>query len=71
MSDNNIDSVVIWWWLRWLRRRKRRQEKRKHWVHPFFRDNLNPGAYIVSRELNQNPELFISFYRMSIESFLY
>jgi hypothetical protein len=39
MSDNNIDPAIIWWWLG--RRKKRRQEKRKHWVHPFFRDNLN------------------------------
>jgi hypothetical protein len=43
----------------WLRRHKRlRQEKRKHWVHSFFHDNLNSGAYIVSNELNQEPELF-------------
>jgi hypothetical protein len=31
-------------------------------VHPFFRDNLNSCAYIV-------PDLFKSFYRMSIGSF--
>jgi hypothetical protein len=67
MSEINIDPVMIWWWLR--RRKRRRQEKRKHWVHPFFHDNLNSRAYIVSKELNQDPELFKSFYRMSIESF--
>jgi hypothetical protein len=38
-------------------------------VHSFFRDNLNSGAYIVSSELNQDPELFKSFYRMSIGIF--
>jgi hypothetical protein len=38
-------------------------------VHQFFRDNLNLGAYIVSKGLNQDPELFKSFYRMWIESF--
>jgi hypothetical protein len=37
-------------------------------VHPFFR-NLISGAYIVSKELKQDPELFKSFYRISIESF--
>jgi hypothetical protein len=67
MSDNNVDPVMIWWWLRW--RKRKRQEKRKHWVHPFFRDNLNSGAYIVSKELKQDPNLFKSFYRMSVESF--
>jgi hypothetical protein len=70
MSDNNIDPVMIrsiWWWLR--RRKRRRREKRKHWVHPFFRDNLISGAYIVLKELNQDPELFKPFYRMSIEKF--
>jgi hypothetical protein len=29
--------------------------KRKHWVPTFFRDNLNWGAYIISKELNQDP----------------
>jgi hypothetical protein len=52
MSDNNIDPVMMWW-LRW--RKRRRQEKRKQWVHPFCHDNLNKGAYIVSKELNQDP----------------
>jgi hypothetical protein len=67
MSDNNIDPVIIWWWLR--RRKNRGNGKRKHCVHSFFRGNLNSGAYIVSKELNQDPELFKSFYRMSTESF--
>jgi hypothetical protein len=65
MSYNNVDPLIIWWWLRLS---KRRQE-RKHWVHPFFRNNLNSGAYIVSKEIGQDPELFKSFYRMSTESF--
>jgi hypothetical protein len=38
-------------------------------VHPFFRNNLNSDAYIVSKELNQDPEQFKPFYRMSTESF--
>jgi hypothetical protein len=46
-----------------------RTGEKETWVHPFFRDNLNSGASIVSKELNQGPELFKSFYRMSIESF--
>jgi hypothetical protein len=37
-------------------------------VHPFFRHNLNSGDYIVSKEINQDLELFASFYRTSIES---
>jgi hypothetical protein len=32
--------------------------KRRHWMHPLFRDNLNWGAYIVSKELNQDPDSF-------------
>jgi hypothetical protein len=40
----NIDPVMIWWWLRW--RKRIRQEK----------INKNSGAYIVSKELNQDPE---------------
>jgi hypothetical protein len=38
-------------------------------VRPFFHNNLNSGASIVSKELDRDPELFKSFYRMSIESF--
>jgi hypothetical protein len=56
LSDNDIYPVIIWWLLR--RRKRRRQEKRKHWMHPFFRGNLNSGAYIVSKELNNDPEMF-------------
>jgi hypothetical protein len=67
MSDNNIDPVITWWWLRQHKRRK--QAKRKHWVYPFFHNNLNSGAHIVLKELNQDPELFRSFYRVSNESF--
>jgi hypothetical protein len=48
---------------------RREDRKKKHWVHPFFHDNLNSGAYIVSKELNQDPELLKSFYRMSTERF--
>jgi hypothetical protein len=31
--------------------------KRKHWLHPFFRDSLNSGAYIVSIELKPGSKL--------------
>jgi hypothetical protein len=37
-------------------------------VQPFFRDKLASGSYIVSKELNQDPEQSQSFYRMSTES---
>jgi hypothetical protein len=50
-------------------RKKRGNQKRQHCVHPFFCDNLRSGAYIVSKEVNQDSELFKSFYRMSIDSF--
>jgi hypothetical protein len=57
-ADNNTDPVVTWWWLR--RREKRCQGKIKRGVHPFFRDILNSGAYIVSKELNQDPDSAVS-----------
>jgi hypothetical protein len=38
-------------------------------VHQFFREYLNSGAYIVPKQLNQDPELLKLLYRMSIESF--
>jgi hypothetical protein len=41
-------------------RKKRGQRKIKRWMHPFFRDNLSSGAYIVSKELNQDPDSFLS-----------
>jgi hypothetical protein len=66
MSDNNTEPVIIWWWLK--QHKRRGQEKRKHQVHLFIHDNLNSGAYFL-KELNQNPELFTSFYQMSTKSF--
>jgi hypothetical protein len=38
-------------------------------VLPFFRYSLNSGAYIVSKEPNQDPQISKSFYRMRNESF--
>jgi hypothetical protein len=34
--------------------------KIKHWVHPFFRDDLKSGTFVVSKELNQDPDSFVS-----------
>jgi hypothetical protein len=31
----------------------------KHLVQPFFRDNLNSGAYIVLKEFDQDPDSFV------------
>jgi hypothetical protein len=53
ISENNINGVIIW-------RKKRGQGKIKQCVHPFFRDNLNSDAYIVSKEFKQHPDSFIS-----------
>jgi len=57
-SRNNTDPVVTqwWWWLWQCMNRGRRN--RKHWVHPFFRDNLSLSGYVVIKELNQDPKLF-------------
>jgi hypothetical protein len=57
VSDNNTEPAIIWWS---RRHKKKGQGKIKHWVHPFFHDNLNSGSYIVSKELNQDPDSFIS-----------
>jgi hypothetical protein len=35
--------------------------KRKRGVHLFFRDNLSSGSYIVSKELSQEQESFVSW----------
>jgi hypothetical protein len=35
--------------------------KRKHWVHPFFRDNLNSGVYIISIELSLKARYVLPF----------
>jgi hypothetical protein len=34
--------------------------KRKHWVHLFFCDSLNGGAYIVSREIPSHAKSILS-----------
>jgi hypothetical protein len=58
MSDTNTDPAVMW---RWVRCKKRGQDRRKHHVHPFIHDNSNPGAYIASKELNQDLKVFNHF----------
>jgi hypothetical protein len=35
-------------------------KKENSLVQLFFRDSLNSGAYIISKELNQNPDFFVS-----------
>jgi hypothetical protein len=46
--------------------------RKKHSVHPFFRDSLNSSAYIVSEELNQDQDSFISWEILSqAESILF
>jgi hypothetical protein len=35
--------------------------KKNNWVHPYFRDSINSGAFIVSKELNQDPDSFVSW----------
>ena len=35
-------------------------------MYPVSCDNLGSGAYIVSKQLNHDPELFKSFCKMSI-----
>jgi hypothetical protein len=35
--------------------------KRNHFVHPFFCDNLNWGAYVVSKELILDSDPFVSW----------
>jgi hypothetical protein len=60
VSDNNTDLVGG----RELRE-KRGNGTRKNSARPLFRDNLSAGAYTVSKELNQDPELFEPFYLMN------
>jgi len=37
-----------------------------NWVYPFSCDILSSGAYIASKQLNHDPELFKTFCKMSI-----
>jgi hypothetical protein len=54
MSDNNTDPVLMFV----MAEAAWGEEMGKHWAYPFFRDNLNRYTYIVSKELNEDPELF-------------
>lgn len=45
-------------------------KKKRYWVHPYWRKNVcDHGAYVVFKELSQDPEKFQSYYRMSKTSF--
>lgn len=51
MSENNNDTVLMFV----VAETAWGEEMGKHWAYPFFRDNLNRVAYIVSKEFNDDP----------------
>jgi len=49
--------------------KKNRQNKKRFSVHPHYIKNICYSTFIVSRELDQDPEKFHEYYRMNPEIF--
>lgn len=46
-----------------------KKRKRWFWIHPHFIRNVCYSIFIVSKELDQDPEKFHGYYRMNPETF--
>lgn len=64
-SDSDEEDIVDYY-----QYRRTREVQRKHWVHPYLRNNVNTRLFVAANELNQSDRKFMAFYRMSKESFL-
>lgn len=46
------------------------KKKRRYWVHPYIDDRLARGGFItLFSSLRENPDTFINYFRMSVQSF--
>lgn len=65
MSSSEDDVVVTYLYLK----KRKRQRKRRFWIHPHYIRNVCYSTFIVSNELDQDPEKFHGYYRMNPETF--
>lgn len=66
MSSSEEDDIVVAYL--YLKKRNR-QNKKRFWVHPHYVKNICYSTFIVSRELDQDPEKFHGYYRMNPKTF--
>jgi len=61
MSSSEDNVVVPYLYLK--------KRKRRFWIHPHNIRNVCYSTFIVSKELDQDPEKFHDYYRMNPETF--
>ena len=49
MSDSDEEDIINYY-----QYRRRRKEKRKHWVHPYLRNNANFRLFVTAKELSES-----------------
>lgn len=69
MSSNSSDDEGLAVFL--FYRNRRRQRKRKYWIHPYIERNINCRVFVAAQELQYDDKKFLSFYRMSKETYLH
>nr|CAH7761842.1 unnamed protein product [Callosobruchus chinensis] len=66
-DDEDVVAVVA---TLLLSSKRKNKIKRRYWVHPYYNNiNQKQSTYLVAKELNNHPDKFLYFYRMSIQTF--
>jgi hypothetical protein len=63
MTSSSEEDILMYTWLKSRKRRKRK------WIHDFNESCAQHGAYVLARDLLNDPVKFQSYYRMSPESY--
>ena len=63
MPSDEEEAVIVYYYDRRYRHRIRRW-----WVHPYIESNINCRMFVAARDLQENDETFIYFYRTRKET---
>ncbi|XP_047525133.1 protein ALP1-like [Pieris napi] len=70
MSSDSSDEEALAVFL-FYRNRRRQRKSRKYWIHPYIERNINCRVFVAAQELQHDDKKFLSFYRMSKETYLH
>lgn len=70
MSSDSSDEEALAIFL-FYRNRRRQRKSRKYWIHPYIERNINCRVFVAAQELQHDDKKFLSFYRMSKETYLH
>jgi len=64
-EDSSSDDVVVTYYYNYYRQRK----IKRMWCHPYIEKNIHCRLFVAAKELKQSDSKFITFYRMTKESY--